>query len=157
VRYRESWDDAPPESYGRLIGAVKARLLAQDAEGARADATWTLAQDAASAVSPIGRYAAVLAHLALGEEEEAAVLAARLRSEPPDRFPPAVADALTGLALHDPVLYKDGLARTLESFETRDAYLEDVPVADTVLVLEAFAETRAMAVRPASRLLPAAA
>ena len=33
----------------------------------------------------------------------------------------------------------------LESFETRDSYLEDVPVADTVLVLQALAGRRGMA------------
>ena len=42
----------------------------------------------------------------------------------------------------------------LESFEAREVYLEDIPVADTVIVLEALAERRGMAVRPASGLLP---
>jgi hypothetical protein len=42
----------------------------------------------------------------------------------------------------------------LASFETRDAYLEDMPVADTVIVLEALAERRGMAVGPSSALLP---
>ena len=42
----------------------------------------------------------------------------------------------------------------LESFETRDEYLEDIPVADTVLVLQALAERRGMAAPLASDLLP---
>ncbi|MEO8290135.1 MAG: hypothetical protein ABI649_03965, partial [Gaiellaceae bacterium] len=43
-RYRESWDDAPPESWGRLIGVLKARLLAGDLEAAAGDARWALDQ-----------------------------------------------------------------------------------------------------------------
>ena len=153
-RYRESYDGAPPGSYGRLIGAVKARLLAEDEAGARADARWAVDEDAAAAESPIGRYAAVLALLVLGDDQQAADLAGGLRTEPPDRFPPAVADALAGLALGDRPLYEVGLAETLRSFETREAYLEDVPVADTVLVLDLLAGRRGMAVQPASALLP---
>ena len=43
----------------------------------------------------------------------------------------------------------------LESFETRDEYLEDVPVADTVLVLQALAAKRGLDVElAASELLP---
>src|SRR5687767_2928790 len=33
-RYRESWDAAPPGSWGRPIGALKARVLAEDGAGA---------------------------------------------------------------------------------------------------------------------------
>ena len=33
-RWRESWDDAPPGSWGRPIGAIKARILGADADGA---------------------------------------------------------------------------------------------------------------------------
>jgi hypothetical protein len=42
----------------------------------------------------------------------------------------------------------------LESFETREAYLEDVPVADTVLVLQALAARRNMEAELESPLLP---
>jgi len=42
----------------------------------------------------------------------------------------------------------------LESFEAREEYLEDMPVADTVLVLQAFARRRAIAVELSSPLLP---
>ena len=57
-RYRESFAEAPPGSWGRPIGAVKARLLAGDWDGARADAEWALDVDSRNAESPIGRYAA---------------------------------------------------------------------------------------------------
>jgi len=42
----------------------------------------------------------------------------------------------------------------LESFETREDYLEDVPVADTVLVLQGLAARRNMAADLTSDLLP---
>jgi hypothetical protein len=46
------------------------------------------------------------------------------------------------------------VAAVLGSFEERDEYLEDIPVADTVIVLEALAERRGMATRLSSALLP---
>ena len=153
-RFRESAEHAPPASWGRPLGAVKARLLARDREGAEADARWTLALGSAEADSPIGRYAATLAHLVLGADDAAAGLAAGLRKEPPDTFPGAVADALAALAAHDPAGYTDAAVRVLRSFEHRDAYLEDIPVADTVIVLEELAEARGIAAHPTSLLLP---
>jgi hypothetical protein len=153
MRYRESWDGAPAESWGRPIGAVKARLLASDGAGAEDDARWTLALGAAEAESPIGRYAATLALLVLGEDGEAGRLARSLQ-EAADAFPREVADALRGLADGDAALYASAVAQVLRSFEERETYLEDVPVADTVLVLEALAERRGLALHPASALLP---
>jgi hypothetical protein len=154
-RYRESYEGAPPGSWGRLIGAIKARILAGDWEGARDDARWTLAQGPAESESPIGRYAAALASLALEEDAAAAELASSLQAAPEDAFPRAVADALAALSVRDRDAYADAAARVLESFETRDAYLEDLPVADTVIVLEALAERRAIAAGLRSELLPA--
>ena len=52
-------------------------------------------------------------------------------------FPPDVADALAFIAAADVVDYVQAVERVLESFETREAYLEDLAVADTVLVLQA--------------------
>lgn len=154
-RYRESFADAPPGSWGRLIGALKALLLAGDGDGAIEAARWSLAQGPGCSDSPIGRYAAALALLVLGDDAEAARLVATLRAEPAEAFPRPVADALAALAARDRALYEDALARTLASFEVRDAYLEDVPVADTVSVLEELAAPRGLAVRPCSPLLPA--
>ncbi len=64
-RYRESFADAPPGSWGRPIGAIKNLLLGGDREGAQAAAEWALAEGAAEADSPIGKYAACLALLVL--------------------------------------------------------------------------------------------
>ena len=155
-RYRESWPDAPPGSWGRLIGALKARVLAGDWEGAETDARWALEQDPAGGDSPIGAYAAALAQLILGEDTAAAELGARLRAADQDAFPAPVAQALAGLAEGDAETYAAGCAAVLASFESREAYLEDIPVADTVIVLEALAGRRGMAIAPSSTVLPRA-
>jgi hypothetical protein len=153
-RFRESYADAPPGSWGRLIGAVKARMLAGDQEGAEADAVWALEQGPAEGGSPIGRYAAVLSLLVLRRDGEAAVTAALLLDEPEEAFPPPVAEALAALAAGDGAAYRDAVARVLESFESRDEYLEDIPVADTVIVLQALAERRGIPAALRSPLLP---
>src|SRR2546428_9607254 len=48
-RYRESFADAPPGSWGRPIGAIKARVLAGDLSGAEDAAHWALDAGAADA------------------------------------------------------------------------------------------------------------
>lgn len=153
-RYRESFEDAPPESWGRPVGAVKARLLAGDRGGAADDARWALAAGAAESASPIGRYAGALAQLVLEADHEAAMTAGSLRSEEPDAFPTPVADALAALAARDSPAYDAAIRAVLRSFEERDAYLEDAAVADTVLVLQALAKPRALEVTLSSPLLP---
>jgi hypothetical protein len=150
-RYRESYEDAPPGSWGRLIGAVKSRILAGDWSGGKEDAIWALAHEPAASGSPIGLYAATLALLTLAEDEQAAAAAAGLREE---EFPEPVANAVTTLAGHDRQGYADAVKRVLESFETREEYLEGIPVADTVIVLEALAARRGFAAGLESPLLP---
>src|SRR6185312_218032 len=104
-RYRESWPDAPSGSWGRLIGALKARILAGDWDGAEADARWALEQDPAQGASPIGTYAAALARLVLGQDRQAAELVQILGAANDDAFPPAVTGALAGLAGADADAY----------------------------------------------------
>jgi hypothetical protein len=151
-RWRESFADAPPGSWGRPIGAIKARLLAGDRTRAEDAARWALETDAAESQSPIGRYAAALAYLVLGEDEQARPLASSLRER--DDFPEEVADALATLAAEDRPGYILAVEGVLESFESRDEYLEDVPVADTVMVLQALAEPRELTAELGSPLLP---
>jgi hypothetical protein len=151
-RYRESYGLAPPGSWGRPIAILQARILAADRGGAESDARWTLEQDAADAESPIGRYAAALALLVLRRDEEARVLADGLRTR--DDFPVPVGDALANIAAEDPLGYAEAIEAVLESFETREDYLEDLPAADTVVVLQALAARRGMAAELSSPLLP---
>ena len=152
-RYHESFTDAPPGSWGRPIGAVKSLLLAGDWPAAEDAARWALETGAPDADGPIGRYAAALALLVLGDDEEARVHANAVRTR--DDFPEAVGDALAYLAAQDVVGYAEAVDEVLESFETREEYLEDLPVADTVLVLQALARRRAIAAELSSPLLPA--
>ena len=152
-RWRESFNDAPPGSWGRPIGAMKARLLAGDKGGAEDAARWALDADAADSDSPIGRYAGTLARLVLGEDDEARPLASSLRER--DDFPGDVADALATLAAGDRPGFILAVESVLESFETRDEHLEGVPVADTVLVLQALADPRGLEADLVSPLLPA--
>jgi hypothetical protein len=151
-RYRESWEEAPAGSWGRPIGAIKARLLAGDWEGAASDARWALGTRAAESDSPIGRYAAALAFAVLGDWSEVRVHADYARTH--EAFPNEVADALVFVAAEDVVGYVEAVEDVLESFESRDEYLEDMPVADTVLVLQALARSRGMAAELESELLP---
>jgi hypothetical protein len=151
-RYRESYELAPPGSWGRPIAILKARILAGDWDGAEADARWTLEEGAAEVQSPIGRYAATLALLVLGRDQEARVLADGLRTR--DDFPAPVGDALAFIAAQDPVAYVEAIEAVLESFETREDYLEEIPAADTVLVLQALAGRRELAADLSSPLLP---
>jgi len=151
-RYRESFADAPPDSWGRPIGAVKARVIAGDPDGAAADARWALDAGAATAASPVGRYAAALACLVLEDYEQARFHADAIRTR--DDFPADVGDALAFVAAHDVVGYAIAVDSVLESFESRDEYLEDIPVADTVLVLQELAARRGIAAELGSPLLP---
>ncbi len=152
--YRVSWAAAPPGSWGRPIAAMRCRLMAGDGEGLEADAEATLAEGSAAAPGSIAAYATALALLALHRDEEALPIARSLQER--DDFVRPVADGLAALASADPPAYAEAVAALIEEFESRDAYLENVPVADTVLVLEALAGARGLSAdRTATLLLPA--
>jgi hypothetical protein len=134
-RYRESWS---PDAWGRPIGAMKALLIA--GEDVNDAARWALDAGAAEAESPIGRYAGALALLVLGRDEQAAEVAAILG----EGFPGDVADALRALAAHEEAAYRAAVDSIRGSFETREEFLEDVPVPDTALALDALAAQRGL-------------
>ena len=150
ARWRESWgagesvqsDSAEPK-WGRPIGALKASLLAHDDAAVDELAHWALELGSATADSPIGRYAAALALLALERWPEARHVIETLRER--DDFPADVADALASVAAHDVVGYADAVESVVASFESRGEHLEDVPVADTALVLQELARRRGIA------------
>ena len=149
--WRESWSGG--ESWGRPIGALKASLLANDEVAIEELAPWTLSLGTATADSPIGRYAAALALLALERWPEARHVSESLRER--DDFPHDVADALSYIAAHDVVGYIEAVESVVTSFETRDDYLEDVAVADTALVLQQLARRRGIEhALPASPVVP---
>jgi hypothetical protein len=150
--YDASWRAAPPGSWGRPIAMIRCRLMAGDHEGARADASAAVAAGVLDAPGPIGGYCAALALLALGRDEDAGIVAARIA----DGLEPAsVADALGALARADGAAYVAARLAVLRSFEEREAFLEDVRVADTVLVLDALAAARGLELPTlSSALLP---
>ena len=137
ARYRESWDaGAPPDAWGRPIAAMKALLIADNVQPCNRlllAARWALDTGAAEAESPIGRYAGTLALLVLGRNDEAAAVAGTLG----DPFPADVAAALRALAVGDGDAFEAAVADVRKSYENRDGYLEDIPVPDTALALEA--------------------
>jgi hypothetical protein len=150
--YRRSWPDAPAGSWGRPIGAMKSRLIAGDLDGALADAEWALAAGAAESESAIGRYAAVLAWLVRRDDAAAAALAESL--PPESAIPTSVTRSLAALAAGDAAAYEAVVGELVADFESRDEFLEDVPVADTVLALQALAAERGIVVALSSSLLP---
>jgi len=138
--YATSWRLAPPASWGRPIAMIRCRLIAGDLEGARTDATAALEAGADDASGPIAGYCAALALLALGRDAEAGDVAARIAGQGLE--PVAVAQALGALARADGVAYAAAREGVLRSFEAREEFLEDVRVADTILVLDALARAR---------------
>ena len=151
--YGTSWLAAPAGSWGRPIAMIRCRLIAGDVEGARGDAEAAIESGARDAPGPIGGYCAALALLVLGHDGDAEIVAARIAGEGLE--PASVADALGALAQADGAAYAIARLAVLRSFEERDAFLEDVRVADTVLVLDALARERGLAPpRLSSPLLP---
>jgi hypothetical protein len=153
-RWRASWDaGAPRDAWGRPVGAIKASLLAGDDAAAVELARWALELGSATAPSPIGRYAGTLALLVLERWPEARHVAESLREL--EDFPHDVGDALASVAAPDPVAFAEAVDSLVTSFETRTEHLEDVPVADTALVLDRLAARRGIAHElPDSPVLP---
>jgi hypothetical protein len=154
ARWRVSWDaGAARDAWGRPVGAVKAAVLAGDDGVAAELSRWSLELGSATAESPIGRYAGALALLVLERWPEARHVSETLRGR--DDFPADVADALAFIAAPDPVAYGEAVDSVVTSFETRSDYLEEVPVADTALVLDRLATRHGIPHElPASPTLP---
>ena len=149
-RYRASWDAAPPGGYGRLIGMVKAALVAGGGEAEARVAREAVGPDGASAPAWY-----VLAVAALVEHDDAeAERAATAMAAGGPAFARTAA-ALGALARADGPAYREAVGAVVRDFEDRDAHLTGVPVADTALMLERLAERRGLAVRPASPVMPA--
>jgi hypothetical protein len=148
--YRRSLADAEPGSWGRSIGALKSRLLAADHRRAEQEGAWTL-QLGAKRASTIGRYAACLALLVLSRDTEARAVAGELER---DDFPRATAVALGAIAQRNRRQYETALRDVLITFETRTRFLERIPVADTVLVLQLLAQSREITCNLSSPRLP---
>jgi hypothetical protein len=148
--YRQSWELASPTSYGRLIGMLKAAVIAGDPISA---AAYVRTQLPDPVETPPASYALAIAALVADEDPTARAASAGMRSgsEPFVR----AADAIDALVDHEPDRYADAIAAIVADFEGREQHLTGVPIADTALMLERLAEARGMACRPLSPLLPA--
>lgn len=149
--YRGSWEAAPPTGYGRLVGLLKAAILAGAAEreaGYVRDALPTGPNDSATAA-----YALAIAALVLGEDDKVAPLCATMRSgsEAFDR----TAAALAALAGRDREAYRAALTTIIADFAARERHLTGVAIADTGVMLERLAAPRGLATGIESPLLPA--
>ena len=141
----------------RVVGASDRSDQGDAARGRRrgcgGHAHWALEARRRRSESPIGRYAAALALLALGRWADARHVADSLRDR--DDFPRDVADALAYISAADVVGFVEAIESVVESFETRDEFLEDARVADTALVLDLLARRRGIELDlPESVVLP---
>jgi hypothetical protein len=149
--YRQSWELAPATAYGRLVGLVKAAVLA----GGGADEARYVQRALAGAdvESVTASYARALAALVLGEDEEAGVCAGRMRAGT-EAFA-RTGEAIGALAAGDAARYEAALAAIVRDFEQRAEHLTGVAIADTALMLAELGGRRGIAVAIASPVLPA--
>lgn len=151
--YRRSWELAPPRSYGRLVGLLKAAVLGGAGAQGAAYVRGQLTAEAVGEPSPTAGYVLAVAALVAGDDDGALRFARAMRgaSEAHDR----TAAAITALAIGDDQAYGAALAAIVADFAARDEHLTGVPIADTAAMLDAIAASRGRAVRPGGPLLPA--
>ena len=152
AHYRASWDVAPPGAFGRLVGMLKAAVIAG---GAEAEAAYARAELVGAPDSPTAAYARAIAALVQGDDAAAEAAAASMRAGAPP-FARA-ADAVSALARGDAAAYAGAVAAVVADFAAREEHLTGVPIADTALMLERLAAARGLAARPSTPLLPPAA
>jgi hypothetical protein len=151
--YRESWEIAPPKSYGRLVGLLKASVLGGAAEQGAAYVRGQLATEVAGDPSATAGYVLAVAALVTGDQRRAAEFAGAMRgaSDAHDR----TADAIAALATGDGVAYRAAVEAIVADFGARDSHLTGVAIADTAAMLEAIARERGIAADVRGPLLPA--
>ena len=142
-RYRASWAVAPPRSYGRLVGLLKAAVLAGDAAGAAEETRVALEGDPDAAGSPVASYVLAVAALVLGDDDAVAPLADVMEARG-DAFE-RTGTALRALAAGDGPAYAAAVAAIEADFAERDEHLTGVAIADTAIMLEIIARERGLA------------
>jgi len=149
--YRASWEAAPPGAYGRLVGHLKAAVLAGDASGAATYVTGQITPDAAQASAPAA-YALAVAALVAGDDESAATWAGAMRAGG-DAFDRAGA-ALLAIARGDQAAYAEALEAIVADFAARPDHLTGVRIADTAILMQRLAGPRGLTATAESPLLP---
>lgn len=152
--YRASWALAPPKSYGRLVGLLKAAVIGGAAQPAADEVREALRDDPDADGSPVAAYVRAVAAVIAGDDDAVPALAEKMeaRGEAFER----TAAALRALASNDGEAYATALAAIEADFAGRDEHLTGVAIADTAVMLELLADARGLAARPGSPLVPAA-
>jgi hypothetical protein len=150
-RYRASWEAAGPRAFGRLIGNLKASVLAGEAGHAAVYTRAALGDDACD--SPPACYALALAALIQGDDTAAASAIDGMRGGEDAAFA-RTADALGALARVDRDAYAAAVTAIVADFAAREHHLTGVAFADTAVMLERLAAPRGLAVRPPAAVMP---
>lgn len=148
--YRASWECASPTSFGRLVGMLKAAILAGDGAEEAEYVERTLAE--AEATSPTAAYAQAIAALVLGDDRRAEAWAAMMSGASPAFG--RTATAIVALADADAAGYRAALEEIVADFAARESHLTGVAIADTALMLEALAAPRGLRVGLTGPLMP---
>jgi hypothetical protein len=152
--YRASWALAPPKSYGRLVGLLKAAIIGGAAAPAADEVREALREDPDADGSPVAAYVRAVAAVVTGDDDAVPGFAATMETRG-EAFARTAA-ALRALAAGDGEAYATALAAIEADFAGRDEHLTGVAIADTAVMLELLAAERGFAVRPDSPLVPVA-
>jgi len=150
--YRASWKLAPPRSYGRLVGLLKAAVLAGAARDAATEVRGALEGDADAGGSPVASYALAVAAIVL-HDTDAVTAHADVMDGGSEAFQ-RTARALRALAAADASEYGEAIAAIEADFAAREEHLTGIEIADTAVMLELLAEERGLAAHLASPLVP---
>jgi hypothetical protein len=152
--YRRSWALAPPKSYGRLVGLLKASIIGAAGRSAAEEVRDELREDPDADGSPVAAYVRAIAAVAVGDDDAVPGYAATMERRG-DAFERTAA-ALRALAAGDGDAYAAALAAIEADFAGREEHLTGVAIADTAVMLELLAAERGIAARPDSKLVPVA-
>jgi hypothetical protein len=136
--YRRSYELAPPRSYGRLVGMLKAAVLGGGGADQASIVRRLLGDERSSATS---WYAIAIAALIDGDAALAARGAEAMREGGP-AFARA-ADAVTAIAARDDAAVRRAIDAIEQDFATRDAHLTGVAIADTAVLFATLRERSA--------------
>ncbi len=150
--YRASWALAPPRSYGRLVGLLKAAVLGGDAMPAAAEVRAALEGDPDAPGSPVASYVLAVAALIAGDDDAVAPLADVM--DPRGGAFERTATALRALAAGDGAGYAVAVGAIADDFASREEHLTGVAIADTAMMLEVIARGRGLAADVDSPLVP---
>jgi hypothetical protein len=149
--YRQSWVEAPPSAYGRLVGMLKSSVLAGGGDSEARYAREALAE--AEPASVTAAYARALAALIVGDDSEARASAEAMRAG--NEAFGRTAEAIAGIATGDRDRFAAALTEIVRDFEARTEHLTGVAIADTALVLATLGARRGIVAAVQSPVLPA--